>query len=281
MSDEIIIPYNINNVLITNEDIKKLFQKYNLDIDVKNINHYISALTHKSYVLSEYTRYNHKILKTIKDGMDKDIVDLRQESYERIEFLGDSVIKLLVAKYLYIRYRTESEGFLTKTKTKIENKKTLAHFARKLGIDEFMIISKQNEEAINRDSDKFLEDIFEGFMGALFLDQGLDFCEKYLTILLETEIDYSDILYRDTNFKDRLQRFFHENGWKHPVFEDISTDYVNNKKMFTVCVKDNDNKIIADAQDTTKKKAEQKASMLALISYRLLYADQIVEEFDQ
>ena len=269
MSDEIIIPYNINNVLITEQDIKLLFRKYDIDIDVININLYITALTHKSYVTSEYTRYNYTILKSIKDNMDEDVVDLRQESYERIEFLGDSVIKVIVAKYLYIRYRMESEGFLTKTKTKIENKKTLANFARKLGIDEFMIISKQNEEAINRDSDKFLEDVFEGFMGALFLDQGFDICERYLTKLLETEIDYADILYIDTNFKDRLQRFFHQNGWQHPVFEDISTDYVNNKKMFTVCVKDNDNKEITRTQETTKKKAEQKSSMLALLKHGL------------
>ena len=280
MTEEVIIPYNINNVLITEKDIKTLFEKYDLDINVKNIQTYRVALTHKSYIKSEYTNYNNNILKSIKNSMNSEIVELMDESSERIEFFGDSVIKCIVAKYLYERYYLEAEGFLTKTKTKIENRKSLANFARKLGLDDYLIISKQNEDANNRDSDKFLEDGFEAFMGALLFDQGFEFCEKYLIKLLETEIDYAEILYIDTNFKDRLQRFFHQNGWQHPLFEDISTDIVNNKKLFTVAVKDASNNEISRAQESSKKKAEQKASMLALLKYGQLYSDQIVEEFD-
>ena len=117
-------------------------------------------------------------------------------------------------------------------------------------------------------------------MGALLFDQGYDFCEKYLTILLESEVDYADILYIDTNFKDKLQRFFHQNGWQHPVFEDICNEIINNKKIFTVCIKGTDHKEISRASETSKKKAEQKASMLALLKFGQLYSDQIVEEFD-
>ncbi len=280
MSEEIINPYNINNVLITASDIKALFKKYDLDINVNNINIYRLALTHKSYIMSEYTNYNYAILKSIKEQMGPNIVDLQPESSERIEFFGDSVVKCIVAKYLFRRYFTEAEGFLTKTKTKIENRKSLANFARKLGLDNYILMSKQDEDAGNRDSDKFLEDAFEAFMGALLFDQGYEFCEKYINKLLETEIDYAEILYIDTNFKDRLQRFFHQNGWQHPVYEDISTSIVSNKKMFTVAVKDANHNEITRAQETSKKKAEQKASMLALLKYGQLYPDQIVEEFD-
>ena len=281
--EEVIIPFNINNVLITKEDIKMLFAKYHLEINTDNINiqYYHTALTHKSYIVSEYTNYNCSILKQIKESMNNSVVDLMPESSERIEFFGDTVIKCVVAKYLYQRYPGESEGFLTKTKTKIENRKSLANFARKLGLDNYLIISKQNEDAGNRDSDKFLEDAFEAFIGALLFDQGFDFCDKYLTILLETEIDYADILYIDTNFKDRLQRFFHQNGWQHPLFEDISTEIINNKRTFTVAVKNSANNEISRAQETSKKKAEQKASMLALLKYGQLYPDQIVNVFDQ
>lgn len=281
MADEIIVPYNINNILISEEDIKMLFKKYDINIDVKNIDLYRTALTHKSYVISEYTNYNNEALKRIKGMMDPSVVELMPESSERIEFLGDTVIKCIVSKYLYKRYYNEDEGFLTKTKTKIENRKSLACFARKLGLDNYLIISKQNEDVGNRDSDKFLEDAYEGFMGALLLDQGFDFCEKYLIKLLETEIDYADILYIDTNFKDKLQRFYHQNGWQHPVFDDLSVDIINNKKMFTVAVNDANNCEIARAQESSKKKAEQKASMLALLKYGQLFPDQIVNEFGE
>ena len=212
--------------------------------------------------------------------MDESTIDLMSESSERIEFFGDSVIKCIVAKYLYTRYYKEDEGFLTKTKTKIENRKSLANFARKLGLEKYLIISKQNEEAGNRDSDKFLEDAFEAFMGALLIDQGFDICEKYLVKLLETEIDYAEILYIDTNFKDKLQRFYHQNNWKHPNFIDISVEIINSKKIFTVAVNDINNEEIARAAELSKKKAEQKVSMLALLKFGQLYSDQIVEEFD-
>ena len=280
MTEEIIIPYNINNVLITEDDIKTLFKKYDLDINVKNIEIYRTALTHKSYIISEYTNYNNTIIQNIKDSMNESVVDLMIESSERIEFFGDTVVKCVVAKYLYKRYYNESEGFLTKTKTKIENRKTLASFARKLGIDNYIIISKQNEEAGNRDSDKFLEDAFEAFIGALLFDQGFNFCESYINKLLETEIDYAEILYIDTNFKDKLQRFFHQNGWKHPSFDDINTEIINNKKIFTVAVNDSNGNEIIRAQETSKQKAQQKASMLALLKFGQLYSDQIVEVFD-
>ena len=280
MTDEIIIPYNINNVLITKEDIKVLFKKYDIDVNIKNINLFHIALTHKSYIISEYTNYNNNILKSVKEKMDSSVVELMNESSERIEFFGDSVIKCIVAKYLYTRYYKEDEGFLTKTKTKIENRKSLANFARKLGLDKYIIISKQNEEAGNRDSDKFLEDAFEAFMGALLFDQGFEICEKYLLKLLETEIDYAEILYIDTNFKDKLQRFYHQNGWQHPNFIDISTEIINCKKIFTVAVKDSLNNEISRASESSKKKAEQKVSMLALLKYGQLYSDQIVEDFD-
>jgi dsRNA-specific ribonuclease len=98
---------------------------------------------------------------------------------------------------------------------------------------------------------------------------------------IEVIILNSEILYVDTNFKDKLQRFFHQNGWQHPLFEDISTEIINNKRTFTVAVKDSADNEISRAQETSKKKAEQKASMLALLKYGQLYPDQIVNVFDQ
>ena len=98
--------------------------------------------------------------------------------------------------------------------------------------------------------------------------------------LLETEIDYAEILYIDTNFKDKLQRFYHQNGWQHPVFEEVACETINNKKIFTIMVKDQNGNEIIRAQELSKKKAEQKVSMLALLKYGQLYSDQIVEDFD-
>jgi len=269
--DDITHPHNVNNVLITKEDIKTLFKKYDIEIDINNIDLFIKALTHKSYIVSD---------NMVLNQVNNNSINLMKDSSERIEFFGDTVVKCIVAKYLYTRYYNESEGFLTRLKAKIENRKTLAKFARLLGIDNYLIISKHNEEIFNRNSDKFLEDAYEGFIGALLFDQGFDFCEKYLNILLETEIDYANLLYIDTNFKDKIQRYYHQNSWGHPVFEDISSKTIANKIYFTVALKDYNNKEIVRAEELTKKKAEQKASMFALLKYRIIHEDQIVDDFD-
>jgi ribonuclease-3 len=219
-------------------------------------------------------------LKNGKNETNNNIVELQDKSSERLEFLGDTVIKCSVSKYIYLRYFNEDEGFLTRIKTKIENRKSLATFAKKLGIDRYIILSQQIELNNGRESDKLLEDCFEAFMGALFLDQGFDICDKFLMILLETEIDYSEILYKDTNFKDKLLRFFHQNNWSHPIYEDVGTEIINNKKYFTVLVKNKLNEVLAKGQELSKKKAEQKVAMLTLIKFNQLYCDQIVDVFD-
>jgi len=280
MTEEIIVPYNINNVLITSDDIKILFKKFDMDIQVKDIELYRLALTHKSYIISEYTNYNAIALKNIKESMGPNIVELRQESYERLEHYGDTVIKKIIAGYLFKRYYKEDEGFLTKTKTKIEDKKSLAVYARKLGIDNFILMSKQNEEAGSRDANKFLEDTFEAFIGALDFDQGGEFSKTFFTKFLETEVDYAEILYIDTNFKEILQKFYHQNGWSHPDYKPISEEIVNGKRLFTVAVLDAYNNEIIQAQETSKPKAEKKAAMLTLLKYGQLYPDQIVTDFD-
>jgi dsRNA-specific ribonuclease len=282
IQQELIIPYNINNIIITPKDIYDIFYNFDnkLNVQAKNIELYIEALTHKSYIKSQYTMYHSSDLKKIKSQMSKDVLELRDKSSERLEFYGDTVIKNIVAKYLLFRYNEEDEGFLTRIKTKIENRKSLALFARKLGIQKFLIISQQIELNNGRDSNKLLEDAFEAFIGSLDIDVGHDICEQFLFRLLEEEIDYPEILYKDTNFKDKLLRYFHQNNWSHPIYEDNGTYTFNNKKYFIVNVKNNLGKVIATATESSKKRAEQKVSMYALLIYKQLNNDQIVDEFD-
>jgi ribonuclease-3 len=138
-----------------------------------------------------------------------------------------------------------------------------------------MLIAKQIEENNGRNADKLLEDTFESFMGALYLDQGFEICKILLNILLETEIDYAEILYKDTNFKDRLLRFYHSNKWSHPVYILIKEEIVSNKKMYTMGVKDYKGEIIAKSTDTSKKRAEQKACGYALMKFNQISNEQL------
>jgi len=268
-NDEFINPYNSQNKLITLEDIKTMFKKFNLIIEPSNINYYINSLTHKSYIKKEY--YDIHI-----NSKENSSLDLLDQSNERLEFLGDTVIKCVISGYLFLRYQTEDEGFMTRLKTKIENRQSLANFARKLGLNEFIIISKQIEDNNGRDSDKLLEDSFESFVGALYLDVGFEVCRKFIYIILETEIEYSEILYKDTNYKDQLLRFYHQNKWSFPQYVQLDIENIANKKFFVMGVKDNNDNVIAKAKAQSKQKAEQLASMLALYNYKIINEDQMI-----
>jgi len=279
-TEEFVDPYNCINKLITLNDVINMFKKFDMVVEPKDINFYINALTHKSYIKKEYYDiYMNQLSSTIKNNTNN-AVELLEQSNERLEFLGDTVIKCIVSGYLFSRYQYEDEGFMTRLKTKIENRQSLAKFAKILGIDEFMIIAKQIEDNNGRNSEKLLEDCYEAFMGALYLDLGFETCRKFMYIILETEIEYSEILYKDTNYKDQLLRFYHQNKWTHPQYVQMSADGLPNKRIFIMGVKDPHGNVIAQGRGSSKQKAEQIASMLALHHYNIIKEDQMIDQND-
>ena len=103
-------------------------------------------------------------------------IDLFDESYERLEHLGDSILGATVSTYLMKRFPTENEGFMTDLKKEIVCNEMLGSLSLKIGLDKFYIISRHNEDACNgRTNTKKLGDILEAFIGALWIDSGNDF----------------------------------------------------------------------------------------------------------
>jgi len=204
---------------------------------------------------------------------------------ERLEFLGDRVISVILAHYLFQRYYNESEGFITKLKTKIENRDMLAKLARKINLHNFLLISQQVENTNGRDFPKLLEDVFESFIGAVFLDQGFEFTNTFLRSIFNNTyfhyIDYAELLYLDNNYKDQLLKYYHTKSFNHPIYRIISCEGNINNRIFTVGLIDQDfintysnlestqmNQYFAIGIGKTKKKAEQNCSKEALEKYR-------------
>ena len=90
--------------------------------------------------------------------------------------------------------------------------------SKEMGLGKYFIISRQIENMNGRNIDKINEDIFEAFIGGLCLSNGLEVCMDLITNLLETQIDYSEKLYCDNNYKDQLLRYHHINKWKYPQY---------------------------------------------------------------
>jgi ribonuclease-3 len=283
--DIIPIAYNPNNILISENDIKNLLLKYGIKIDkVNHIEYFYKAFTHKSYLKKDIIPK--EVLLKAKDelGNPPNLLELRDESYERLEYLGDRVIKLILSKYLFLRYPHEDEGFMTRLQTKIEDKTNLTNMSKEIGLEKWFIIARQIEITHGRSLDKIHEDVFEAFMGALFLSNGYEPCLLLLINLLETMIDYSDKLYCDSNYKDKLLRLFHSNSWKYPKYEVIYYEGPPHKRMYLMGVLKNDidnntcieDKYVGFGVANSKKAGEQKAAKMALITFGILKDDQYI-----
>jgi ribonuclease III len=285
------IPYNINNILITEKDIIDMLKHYNVAVDkIININTFHKAFTHKSYVKKEI--FTDKILEATRNemGNPSNLLELQPESYERLEYLGDRVVKIIVSSYLFTRYPHEDEGFMTRLQTKIEDKKNLSFFSKHLGLGKFFIISKQIESLNGRNLEKIHEDVFEAMMGALWLSNGFDTCCLLMLNLLETLIDYSDKLYCDNNYKDNLLRFHHKQKWKFPIYHMIQFEGPPHKRNYIMGVENpnvsptNKKKFlhgknykelcISFGIGNSKKEGEQKSAKMALILHGILNDDQ-------
>ena len=279
-------PFNPQNEAVEDLDIAKILKKVNVCVDIHDINLYQQAFVHRSYVKSKVRAMAKKTVEgeAIIEECPKYCVDLFDDSNERLEFLGDSVVGCIVVSYLYRRFPDADEGFMTKIKTRLVQTAALAEFARFLNLGKYMIISKHVDEKCNgRTSDRMLEDLFEAFMGALFLDQckidfeeyrkmglrygpGYSVCESFLIKVIEEVVDFEDLVLNDTNYKDVLMKYFQNKYSKAPQYIQISLDGPPNHRVFTMGVSDHHGKILGQGRESSKKKAEQIASREALIA---------------
>jgi ribonuclease-3 len=280
------IPYNLNNILVQEQDIIQLLDKFQVKIDkVNDIEQFREAFTHKSYCKKNI--FPNDVLEASKKELNNpsELLELRDKSYERLEFFGDRVLKVIVSMYLFYRYPNENEGFMTRLQTKIEDKKNLPIFSKEIGLGKFFIISKHIESMNGRLLDKIHEDVFEAFIGALFLSNGFEICCLLIVNMLENLIDYSEKLYCDNNYKDILLRHHHLQEWTHPKYEIIYHEGPPHKRKYIVGIqkhnaKTNDllkNKFIGYGIGNSHKEGAQKAAKMALIIYGVLKDDQYIQ----
>lgn len=254
------LPYNSFNKILSESDVISLFEKYDVNTKIKDINNYRKSMVHKSYCTRKNENFENGNV-----NCPPNCLPLQEESNERLEFLGDAVINLIVGKYLFERYPDENEGFLTRIRTKLVNGSMLAQLCTYTGLQNFIIISKQIEENNGRNNKKLLEDLFEAFIGAMIIDlECYDIIEKWLINLIEDNIDFSQLVSQNTNFKDMfIKQFQHKYNYL-PKFYEVSTRQDTNGKYYTICIKDKNNVILATGGGYSKKIAENEAAKLAI-----------------
>jgi|TARA_B110000093_G_scaffold69174_1_gene75095 ribonuclease-3 len=261
---EALSPFNNTNIILNENDLNNFFNNHNIDYPFKNINLFRNAFVHKSYCCMKNSNFT-----TSNISCPVDCLPLQEMPYERLEFLGDSILGYVIAKYMYIRYPDQSEGFLSKMRTKIVNGKMLGFLAEKVGFIKFAIISKQIEDINGRDNYKIMEDIFEAFIGALFMDSNdINIVEKWIINIIEKYVDFVQLIIKNTNYKDALISYMQNRYQDMPRFLESNVSHNNmSQKVFTYIVKDRNNNILGSSTGSNKKDAENNCALEALKYY--------------
>lgn len=217
----------------------------NLNYKFKDINLLSLAMTHSSYA------NEHKM----------GIV----ENNERLEFLGDAILNLVVSQYLYKKYPNHPEGELTKIRAKVVCESSLAYAAKKIEIGKFLLLGKGEESTGGRDRESILADAAEAIVGAIYMDSDFETTNRALLRNFEFDIVHAvakgDLF---IDYKTELQEIVQKNGKSTMEYRVNKEEGPDHNKMFYMDVVVND-EVIGIGRGRNKKDAEQMAAKEALI----------------
>lgn len=184
-----------------------------------------------------------------------------RESNERLEYLGDAVLGMVIAEFLFKKYPYKDEGFLTEIRSRIVNRETLNGIARKIGLDELIEYDGNRTRSLPTRTSMY-GDALEALVGAVYLDKGFRFSRRFILEKLLSHYDIESVVLNNVNFKSRLIEWAQRAG-KEIRFEILSEKGNNHFREFIAQV------MIADEPFATgtgfsKKKAEQAAAEKAL-----------------
>ena len=213
-------------------DYSKLEKK--IDYKFKNRDLLVQSLTHKSFN--------------------------KMNNNEKIEFLGDRVLGLVIAKKLLEIYPEEKEGILDKKYASLVNKKTCLEIAKSINLQNYILIFNPKNRSVTIE-DKVISDSCEALIGAIYLDRGFNLTEKIILELWREKIKESVITQIDA--KTKLQEFSLKKFKRLPIYKIISNTGPRHKPVFRVAVKLQNTKFY-NAEGKSKKEAEQNAALLCL-----------------
>ena len=188
------------------------------------------------------------------------------DSYERLEFLGDAVLDLIVTEIIFEKYPDENEGFLTKLRAKIVKGDALADYARNLNISEVLVIGERAQGQGIEFSKSVLSDVFESLIGALYIDSGYEAASSFVTRIIREQVDFEQITNTLDNYKSLLLEYAQAHKLEIPTYEVVSEEGPGHDKTFEVRVLV-DNQERGQGRGKSKKEAEQQAARRALKSF--------------
>lgn len=307
---------NDKNRYITKDYLRKMINGYcpELNYEPHDIEIFQVAMTHESYVERDFSDI--KVFKESFSNMKESDIDVvarnnvitfRTESYERIEFFGDAILRLIIVDYIFMRYNKMRQNELSDLRAHLENRKSFSCVTSCLGLNKYLLLSKNLEIGGYRDKhEKVLCDLFEAFIGALYYDilgitysdigeqydqvylergRSYNACYTFVVKLIESQIIITDILEVDTNYKNMLYKIKIANKPKYK-YEQMDVIKVNGKDRYTCVVYDTkNNNILGQGVGDSPSMAETMAAKNVLINLGVLFnnddLNDNVEIFDE
>ena len=187
------------------------------------------------------------------------------ESYERLEFLGDVVVRLIVSEELYHRLPDCDEGGLTRRWTTLLSQRGLAAVSQRLGLADYVRLGRGFDFSGGRASPSVLGDVMESLIAAVYLDGGLEAARRFVLIVMSAEIDAtSDPDWRPHNPKTDLQELLQAKGLSAPAYRVVATSGPPHNPQFTVEVVGGNDEVLGEGSGSSKSAAETEAAEAAL-----------------
>ena len=184
------------------------------------------------------------------------------ESNERLEFLGDSV-SVIVAEYLFKKFKNLPEGELTKLRAALVCEKSLAGFSREMDLGKYLLLGKGEQQNGGRERPSILADAFEALLAAMYLDGGMEVARRHVMRFVEKEVENHTVGDAFHDYKTQLQEIIQRNREEELVYILTGESGPDHDKRFTVEVRLNSN-VIGKGTAHSKKQAEQDAAKQAL-----------------
>lgn len=182
---------------------------------------------------------------------------------ERLEFLGDAVLDLIVGEYLFSKFEHTDEGNLSKLRAALVNEKSFAKLSNSINLGEFLYLSTAEENNNGRNKPSLLSDALEALMGAIYLESGLEKVKEIFTKLLEKEYQNIDLKSLGKDYKTTLQEITQARFGVTPKYELVTSSGPDHKKVFEMAVY-LEGKELARSFGPSKKEAEQSAALKVL-----------------
>ena len=215
-----------------------------VDVSIDNPIYYMKAIRHRSILVEEDFEPS--------------------DSYERLEFLGDAVLDLIVTEIIFDYYPNKNEGFLTKLRSKLVKGDSLAMYANKLDLGSIVEVGERAKGQGIENSKSILADIFEALIGALYLDKGYSSAFYFVKQIIDNYVNMDEMLKTLNNYKSTLLEYSQAQGWAVPEYEVVSETGPGHDKTFVIEVLV-ESEVMGEGKGKSKKQAEQEAAREALI----------------